>query len=193
MIKINCFQRYHMELAYVAIIHLSSFKIMLVSFKRLFNISRQDFIKRCSEFFFKLTDIFAGFIIFCFLILTPLSCDKIQDTPVPNVPVDFVINLNIVNELTVSGNSVFFPQFGYGGVIVCCELPGSYYAFDATCTHEISRSCIVQNEGMIAECPCCGSQFVLLGSAYPSKGPATLPLKQYHVSIVNSFEIRVYN
>jgi len=132
-------------------------------------------------------------VLFGFLILIPLSCEKVQDTPVPNVPVDFVINLNIVNELTVSSNSVFFPRRGYGGVIVYCELPGSYYAFDAACTYEVSRSCVVKNEGVLATCPCCGSQFVLLGSAYPSEGPATMPLKQYHVSIVNNFEIRVYN
>ncbi len=132
-------------------------------------------------------------IFFGFLILMPLSCEKVQDTPVPNVPVDFVINLNIVNELTVSCNSVFFPRYGYGGVIVYCERPGSYYAFDAACTYEVSRSCVVKNEGVLATCPCCGSQFVLLGSAYPSEGPATMPLKQYHVSIINNFEIRVYN
>jgi len=132
-------------------------------------------------------------IISFYLILVPVSCKKVQDTMVPYVPVSFVVNLNIVNQLTVPGNSVFFPQYGYGGVIVYCELPGSYYAYDATCTYEVSRSCIVENEGLIAECPCCGSQFVLLGSAYPSEGPATMPLKQYNVSVVNNFEIRIYN
>ncbi|HKJ78889.1 MAG TPA: Rieske 2Fe-2S domain-containing protein, partial [Prolixibacteraceae bacterium] len=100
---------------------------------------------------------------------------------------------NIANELQIPGNSVLFPTWGFGGVIVYCELPGTYYAFDATCTHEISRTCTVENEGVLATCPCCESQFILLSGAYPSSGPATVPLKQYNISVVNDFILRVYN
>lgn len=130
-----------------------------------------------------------------FLFLTPISpsCDRINESPVPDVYVSLTVNLNIVNELNVPGNSVFFPGFGYGGVIVYCELPGSWYAFDASCTYEASRSCIVKNDGALADCPCCGSQFVLISGAYPTKSPATLPLKQYNVSVMNSFTLRIYN
>src|SRR6056297_2690160 len=64
--------------------------------------------------------------------LVPLhSCDKDYNEIIPDVPVTFSINLNIANELTVPGNSVLFPYEGYGGVIVYCKMPGSYYAFDA--------------------------------------------------------------
>jgi Rieske Fe-S protein len=133
---------------------------------------------------------------FTFFILFTLfstACDDIQESPVPDVYVSFTINLNIVNQLNVPGNSVYFAGMGYGGVIVYCETPGSYYAFDATCTYEPTRRCIVENDGVLADCPCCGSQFVLIGGAYPTRSPATLPLKQYNVSIINSTTLRVYN
>ncbi|HKI88813.1 MAG TPA: hypothetical protein VKA38_07295 [Draconibacterium sp.] len=98
-----------------------------------------------------------------------------------------------MNDLNVPGNSVYFPGVGYGGIVVYCEVPGSYYAFDATCTNEVSNTCIVKNEGVLGTCPCCGSQFIFLSGAYPSKGPAEMPLKQYNVSQLNSFTLRVYN
>lgn len=133
------------------------------------------------------------FILVLGLLLSPYSCDKIQDSPIPYVPVSLFINLNIVNELTVSGNSVMFPNYGFGGIIVYCEYPGSYYAYDAGCTKELRRDCSVVNDGALAECPCCGSVFVLINGGYPSKGPAEMPLKQYHVTLINNYELRVYN
>ncbi len=133
--------------------------------------------------------------LFYFIVLIPVlnSCDKIQDSQVPNVPVFLSINLTIANELTIPGNSKYFPNVGYGGIIVYCELPDSYYAYDATCTYEISHSCRIVNSGVTAECPCCKSQFVLLGGGFPAKGPAAAPLRQYNISRVNSFTLRVYN
>ena len=122
-----------------------------------------------------------------------LSCDKNENTIIPYVPVSFTINLNIINDLNVPGNSVYFPGAGFGGVVVYCELPGSYYAFDAACTYEVSTTCKAVNEGVVGTCSCCGSQFIFLSGAYPSKGPAAMPLKQYNVSQLNSFTLRVYN
>ena len=133
------------------------------------------------------------FIFFLFILLSSVSCDKIQDSQVPNVPFSFTINLSIANELNIPGNSLYFPNIGYSGVIVYCELPDSYYAYDATCTHEISRTCKVQNEGVLGTCSCCQSQFVLIGGAFPSSGPAAAPLKQYNISRINEFTLRVYN
>ena len=130
------------------------------------------------------------FLLFFALIL---SCDKNQNELIPNVPVSFTINLNIINDLTVPGNSVYFSNVGFGGIIVYCEVPGSYYAFDATCSYEITNNCRAVNEGVLATCSCCESQFILISGAYPSKGPAELPLKQYNISQLNSYTLRVYN
>jgi len=119
-----------------------------------------------------------------------LSCKEI-DSQIPEVPVSFQVNLNIYNELRVPGNSAYFPQPGFGGVIVYCELEGSYYAFDAACTYEISSGCRVENKGLVGTCSCCGSEFVFVGGSV-SKGPAAAPLKQYTVSAYGDM-LRVYN
>lgn len=122
-----------------------------------------------------------------------IACDKEQFRVIPFVDVYLTVNLNIVNELMVAGNSVFFGGQGYGGIIIYCVEPGNIYnAYDAACTHEISATCRVKNESVLATCPCCGSQFVLMGQAYPSKGPATFPLQEYNTSVMGSF-LRVYN
>jgi nitrite reductase/ring-hydroxylating ferredoxin subunit len=125
-------------------------------------------------------------------ILVLLSCGDDRNKIIPYVPVSFMIDLNIVNDLTVPGNSVLFPGYGYGGVIVYCEFQGSYYAYDAACTQEVSQSCILKNEGILATCPCCKSQFLLLSGAYPSSGPATFPLQPYQVSMSGN-KLHVYN
>jgi Rieske Fe-S protein len=130
---------------------------------------------------------------FVILFLATYSCDKIQDSQVPSVPFSFTINLTIANDMTIPGNSLFFPGAGYGGVIVFCEMPDSYFAFDATCTYEINQTCKVVNSGVLGECSCCKSKYLFSGGAYPAKGPAAAPLRQYNVSKVNSFTLRVYN
>ncbi|KAF0237545.1 MAG: hypothetical protein FD181_1783 [Prolixibacteraceae bacterium] len=121
------------------------------------------------------------------------SCDKIQDSQVPSVPFTFTINLTVANELAIPGNSMYFPGAGYGGVIVFCEMPDTYFAFDATCTYEITQTCKVVNSGVLGECRCCGSKFLFTGGAFPAKGPAAAPLRQYNVSRMSSVMLRVYN
>lgn len=130
---------------------------------------------------------------FFFLFLTTNSCDKVQDSQVPNVPFSFTIDLAIANELTFPGNSMYFPGGGFGGVVVYCADLDEYYAYDATCSYEINQTCKVVNTGVLGECSCCGSKFLFTGGAYPAQGPAAAPLRQYSVSRVNSFTLRVYN
>ncbi|HOI48058.1 MAG TPA: hypothetical protein PK167_02055 [Prolixibacteraceae bacterium] len=127
-----------------------------------------------------------------FFLLSSVSCDKEQNSIIPYVPVSISLNLNIYNELSVPGNSIFLPGPGFAGIIVYCEMPGSYTAYDAACTYEISPTCRVVNDGVQGTCSCCGSQFILMGGGYPTKGPAAKPLQQYHTSVVNG-SLRIYN
>jgi Rieske Fe-S protein len=140
---------------------------------------------------------------FLFLAIVSPSCDKLNESPIPDVYVSFTVDLNIYNDLYVPGNALYFPGTGFGGVIISCFEPGVYYAFDATCTDEASRSCLVlKNEefehcpclfqDFILECTCCGSQFSSIdGSVF--RGPASIPLKHYNVSVINNYTLRVYN
>lgn len=143
------------------------------------------------------------FTFFLFLTLVSPSCDKIYDSPIPEAYFSFTINLNVYNDLNVPSNAMFFPGAGFGGVIVSCMEPGVYYAFDAACTDEASRSCLVlKNEqfehcpclfqDFILECICCGSQFSRLDGTV-LRGPAARPLKHYNVSRMNNYTLRVYN
>jgi len=143
---------------------------------------------------YRLKKIIIRYFIFApFLFLSCLSCDDEIQSVIPNVPVSFTVNLSIVNELTIPGNSAYFNGPGFGGVIVYCELPGSYFAFDATCTHEVSTGCRVKNDGVVGTCPCCGSQFIFPGGGYASKGPAAQALKPYRTSLMTNGLLRVYN
>lgn len=139
-------------------------------------------VRKCGKYLF----------FFVLLVLINASCDEI-DSQIPDVPVRLTINLNIYNELTIPGNSILFEQAGFGGVIVSCEQPGVYFAYDAACTNEISNTCTIQNDGFLGTCSCCESKFILSGSAYPSEGPAAAPLKQYNISVLGGTTIRVYN
>ena len=131
-------------------------------------------------------------VILLWVVLIPLSCKDEQNQIIPYVPVAITVNLNLYNQLTIPGNSEYLPGVGYGGIIVYCQFPGSYFAYDAACSNEILASCRVVNEGVLGTCACCGSQFVLMDSAYLSKGPARFPLQQYHVSVLNN-ALRIYN
>lgn len=133
-----------------------------------------------------------GKYLFIFILFSLLNttCSEI-DSQIPDAPVALEIDLNLLNELTIPGNSMYFPGQGFGGVIVYCELEGSYYAFDAGCTHEISSGCKVEPEGLTGTCSCCGSQFIFIGGN-PIEGLASAPLKQYHVSVYGNL-LHVYN
>ncbi|PIF03221.1 MAG: hypothetical protein CR987_00515 [Draconibacterium sp.] len=132
-------------------------------------------------------------ILICFFSFFLACCDKETASVIPDYPVHFFIDLNIVNDLQIPGNSVYFPNQGYqgAGVIVYCESQGSYFAYDATCTNEVNSSCRLKNEGLTAQCSCCDSKFILVGGNVLS-GVAVAPLKQYRTSLQQN-RIWVYN
>lgn len=149
------------------------------------------------------------YLFFFFLVMLLCgSCEDILESQIPDVPVSFTINLSITPDLNSTGNAVYFPNVGYGGIIVYCALPGEeYYAFDATCPYEHSTCKVLKGEKLdtknppfllnspLVTCTCCGSKFIAMtyAGAYPIEGPATAPLKPYNTSMVNSFTLRVYN
>ncbi|WP_321997189.1 Rieske 2Fe-2S domain-containing protein [Draconibacterium orientale] len=137
--------------------------------------------------------IYSGMKYLFFIVLTFLmysSCNEI-DSEIPDVWVGLNLDLGLYNELTVPGNSAYFPNQGFGGVIVYCEIEGSYYAFDAACTNEINPSCRVVNDGAVGKCSCCESEYIFIGGTV-LKGPAAAPLKQYNTSLSGNI-LRVYN
>ena len=126
----------------------------------------------------------AIFVIF-FLSLGTNGCKKDYTSTIPYIYVDFSFNPTSYIELTIPGGSIYFPNAGYGGIIVFRDLIDSsnpFLAFDATCTYEVSSIIRVTADGSgLATCPECKSQFILFGgNGSSTKGPAAEPLKQYH-------------
>lgn len=77
-----------------------------------------------------------------------------------------------------------------------CVNENEYLAFDACCPYEAQKSCTVAMANPLtnlnvvgkiyssdpsAKCKCCGSEFMIFGGGFASKGPAARPLQQYQV------------
>lgn len=142
--------------------------------------------------FSKTKNLFSLFVLFVFLLT--ISCADKRKEYIPYAYVNFTVDITINNNLTTPGYSMLYPKEGYGGVIVYCwyydnSAPDNsiYYAYDATCTFEVSDSCSVFNEGnsITGECPCCHSKYDF-SSGYPIQGEALYPLKSYQISVINN-------
>lgn len=142
------------------------------------------------------------YVILFFALLLPMEgCHDSDTNYVPYVPVALSVNLNLRNELKVPGNSIYIPEYGYGGIIIYClnydlmsPANSEYYAYDATCLFERSSDCRVEVEDnlVFAVCPECGTRYSLLDGR-PQTGAATLyPLKSYVVR-VSSNELKISN
>jgi hypothetical protein len=123
------------------------------------------------------------------------SCTDKREEYIPDVNVNFSVNLDVNNDLTSPNTSMLYPNVGYGGVIIYCwyydySAPSNsiYYAFDATCTLEVSDSCTVAIDGNtnIGECPCCHTKYDFSSGGYPISGEALYSLKSYNISLINN-------
>ena len=132
------------------------------------------------------------------LILSAVNCAKDQNSFLPYVPINLYIPLANFNHLKIPGNSILFQNEGDGVIVVCVnpEL-NLYYAYDARCPYEKDYSGVIEIEpvknlvsppGMVYSsaffgvCNKCGSEFNLMGSGQPTKGPATHYLQNYNIS-----------
>lgn len=133
--------------------------------------------------------IYSPLLVIIFLLAGTNACKDDYTSVIPYVYVNMPIIPTNYIELNIPGGSVYFPNAGYGGIIVFRDLTDSsnpYLAFDATCTHEVSTTTrVVADVSGIATCPTCKSQFILFaGNGSPIKGPAVEPLRQYHTSVI---------
>lgn len=106
------------------------------------------------------------------------------ETPVPEVRVNFVIDLNnpLFNDINAVGNSVYVPNRGYKGIIITRTDIDKFIAYDAACTYNPNNpKALVEIDGIQGICSACGSKYSLLLMGYVEEGPATTALKNYHV------------
>jgi nitrite reductase/ring-hydroxylating ferredoxin subunit len=127
----------------------------------------------------------------CFFLLPGINgCKDDYTSVVPYVYVNTSINPTNIIELNIPGGSWYYPNMGFGGIILFRDLADTptFFAFDATCTYEVSSMIRVVADGSgLATCPKCKSQFILFGgNGSPANGPAIEPLKQYRTSYSGS-------
>ncbi len=147
------------------------------------------------------------FVLFLLPLLTIDSCKTKENQRIPNVFVDFTININdpMFNDLSVAGNAVVVDasyagtaSAGYDnhGIIVYRFSETEFFAFDRTCPFEegLDQAVVLENTGdLTPECPECHSKYVLPSYGYPTDdSPSRYPLKQYHVSF-DGLYVHVYN
>lgn len=153
---------------------------------------------------FKIKRIVITKIVIAFSILMlVVNCTKDQNTFLPYKKVYLPIPLATYNHLKIPGNSILFKNHGFKGVIVVCVNPelNQYYAYDACCPYEkdFSGTLITEpvpglqtppgtvfSSAFFGICNKCGSEFNLMASGQPVKGPAIHYLQNYN--IITSFE-----
>lgn len=128
-------------------------------------------------------------------LLTFWSCVKEEPVVVPDVYVNFSINLLLpqYSDLNAPGNAIIIANVGYkgNGVIIYRLNLEEFFAYDATCPQHINKSKAVtlNDDPSNATCPHCETTYSFLNFGQASKGH---PLKKYSVSLSGSF-LNVYN
>ena len=141
------------------------------------------------------------------LILIIVQCDDVDTFELPNVYVDFTINIetdvqyyklqNAGTGMVINAADVGKVSLGYNNNgIILYNLGDGFYAFDRTCPHDYPASVAVTTDGgATAVCPECNSVFILPSLGVPANGSLSkYPLVQYRASHnLNSGSIHVYN
>jgi hypothetical protein len=157
------------------------------------------------------------FIILLFMAGNP-SCHEENQEAVPYVPVDLILDIQTdLGHLGVGETALIIPdEQGYGvlsfsapnypvirlgqqvyghGLILYRAALYEFMAFDRTCTYRASTDyCAVEMDetGLVPECPCCNSQFMIPLEGAVNRGPAVMPLKTYN-SYVNNNQLFISN
>lgn len=129
-----------------------------------------------------------------------VRCDD-NEIPFPDVSVNVILSLDTqLGNMTVDSYR-YIDGHGLGGLIIYRSDFNSFLAFDRACRHEASRSCTVVDDSDftgILECPCCGSEYFMLGmdldmAGTIKQGPTKAPLKMYNCYFDGVNTIRVTN
>lgn len=120
------------------------------------------------------------------LLTLTFSCKDEQQQVVPNVYVNFSVNLELPQFIKLNSitNAVIYPNAGYdhNGVVIYRNSIDEFYAFDATCPQHIDVSTAIKlddnGSGGQATCPHCKTVYYFYEYGAASKG---YPLKRYSV------------
>jgi nitrite reductase/ring-hydroxylating ferredoxin subunit len=136
------------------------------------------------------------------------SCKKNKNDIIPDVTVDFTINLNDPEffDLNAIGNSkivtsatnnwgIYSAGYDDNGIIVYRSFEDEFNAYDRTCPHDFAvngLSIKVNVDFTIAICPRCSTNYALSAFGTPISGPGKYPLKNYKTNF-NGQSVHVWN
>jgi nitrite reductase/ring-hydroxylating ferredoxin subunit len=136
------------------------------------------------------------------------SCKKNKNDVIPDVTVDFTINLNDAEffDLNAIGNSkivtsatnnwgIYSAGYDDNGIIVYRSFEDEFNAYDRTCPFDYAvngLSIKVNVDFTIAICPRCSTNYALSAFGTPISGPGKYPLKNYKTSF-NGQSVHVWN
>jgi nitrite reductase/ring-hydroxylating ferredoxin subunit len=136
------------------------------------------------------------------------SCNKADNDVIPDVFVDFTIdlldpefvNLSVIGNsdtIDASTNNWGYKSAGYdGNGIIIYSGPDEYFAYDRTCPYDYAvndLSVKVKIDFTVAVCPNCGTKYSLSAYGTPISGTGKYPLKNYKTSLDEDRYIRVWN
>lgn len=124
-----------------------------------------------------------------------IGCTKDTEQSIPLVRVDSIIYTNnpSFNAISVPGTWTYI-NGGSRGIIIYRVSNEEFKAYDRHCTYDSGNSCAlvsVDGTNITGMDDCCGSTFILTDGSV-TKGPASLPLKQYQTSFDGAV-LRIFN
>jgi hypothetical protein len=142
------------------------------------------------------------------IIVLLISCERNKNDVIPDVYVDFTIDIfdypaleSFTGSVIVDANDMriadrkYAGGFDGNGIIIYRSLPEEFNAFDRTCPHdwEINNRSIKVNIDFIeAICPDCSTHYALSSFGTPTSGPGRYPLKNYKTRFDERY-LKVWN
>jgi nitrite reductase/ring-hydroxylating ferredoxin subunit len=143
------------------------------------------------------------FLILTLQLLALISCSREENDVIPDVYVNFTIDLLDFPALSVSTSADTVDRYdmrvqsgrstasGYSdsGIILYRHEFG-FYAMDMTCPHdyEVNKKIVrVRLDGIFATCPVCETVYQLPANGTPSSGPGRYYLKNYKTNFDGRF------
>lgn len=128
------------------------------------------------------------------LTLAVIACKKEEQNFIPQTAVDFTININ--NPQYISLKSIggwVYVSGGSKGIILYRAEENNINAFDRHSTYKPENNCrVMVDSSDIAAIDTCSNSRYLLSSGNPISGPATFPLFAYETTF-NGTELHVFN
>lgn len=142
------------------------------------------------------------------IILLSYSCSKNDNDVIPDVFVDFTLDLldpEFVSLSVIDASDTIDSQtnnwgsraagYDYNGIIIY-RGPEEFYAYDRTCPYDFAENgisvSIIASFG-IATCPECKTSYSLSTFGVPVSGPGRYSLKNYSTSFDGTRFVRVWN